>query len=157
MTRANGAEDDWYSQRTANALAANAPLLRTAELALVRGASAEAWAALDADVAALPAGTTLNINTANADVLSAVIPDLTGDKLAAFISDRSRKPFTTMAEVRERLPRGVTLPEGAVFAFASSYFIVSVRSQQGEAIARARALLKRDGRGWPAVVWQTLE
>ena len=156
-TRSNGAEDDWYSQRSANALAANAPLLRTAELALVRGASPEAWAALDPDIAALPEGTPLNINTANADVIGAVVPDLAGDKLASFIADRARKPFTTMAELRERLPKGVTVPEATTFAFASKYFIVSVRSQQGDAIARARALLKRDGRGWPSVVWQTLE
>ena len=138
-------------------VAAIAPLVRTAELTLVRGVSPEAWAALDPDVAALPEGTTLNINTANADVISTVLPDLTGDKLASFIADRASKPFTTMAELRERLPKGVTPPEGTTFTFASSYFIVSVRSQQGEAIAQARALLKRDGRGWPSVVWQTLE
>ena len=75
----------------------------------------------------------------------------------AFIAERARKPFTTMGELRERMPRGVTLPEGASFAFASSYFIVSVRSRQGESVARARALLKRDGRTWPTVVWQVLE
>ena len=46
---------------------------------------------------------------------------------------------------------------GATFAFASSYFIVSVRSQQGDAVAQARALLHRDGRKWPTVVWQVLE
>ena len=138
-------------------VAAIAPLVRTAEMTLVRGVSPEAWAALDPDIAALPEGTTLNINTANADVISAVLPDLTGDKLASFIADRASKPFTTMAELRERLPKGVTPPEGTTFTFASSYFIVSVRSQQGEAIAQARALLKRDGRGWPSVVWQTLE
>ena len=40
-------------------------------------------------------------------------------------------------------------PKAASFAFASSYFLVSVRSRQGDAIAQARALLKRDGREWP--------
>lgn len=158
MTRANGAEDEYYSQRSAGALSANAPLVRTAELALVRGASPEAWAALDADVAALPEGTMLNINTANAEVLAAALPDLAGDKLAAFLTERARKPFGTMTEVRERLPKGVTIPEGAAFTFSSNYFLVSVRSRQGDAIAQARALLKRDaGRTWPTVVWQTLE
>jgi general secretion pathway protein K len=157
MVRANGAEDEWYSQRSRDALAANAPLLRTAELASVRGAGAEAWAALAADVAALPVGTALNINTASADVIAAAIPDLTGDKLATFIADRARKPFTTRAELSARLPRGVALPEASSFAFSSSYFLVSVRSRQGDAVAQARALLKRDGRSWPSVVWQVLE
>lgn len=157
MRRPDGAEDEWYSQRSPASLAANAPLVRTAELAVVRGASPEAWAALDASVAALPPGTALNINTAGADVIAAAIPDLVGDKLAAFIADRARKPFTTMAELRERLPRGVTFPEGSLFTFSSSYFLVSVRSQQGDSIARSRALLRRDGRVWPVVVWQVLE
>ncbi len=157
MTRANGAEDDFYGQRTRGGLAANAPLLRTAELASVRGATPQTWAALDAAVAALPAGTSLNINTATPEVVVAAIPDLSGDKLAAFLADRAKKPFTTMSELRERLPQGATLPEGASFGFASSFFLVTVRSRQGESMAQARALLKRDGRTWPVVVWQTLE
>lgn len=157
VRRPNGAEDDDYAQRSPTALAANAPLVRTAEFALVRGADASAWAAVAADVAALPAGSVLNINTASADVITAAIPDLAGDKLAEFIADRARKPFTSMSELRERLPRGIAFPEGATFTFASSYFLVSVRSRQGDAIAQARALLRRDGRSWPAVVWQTLE
>ena len=155
--RANGAEDEFYAQRAPTAVTANAPLVRVAEFTSVRGASAKAWAAVAADVAALPAGTTLNINTANAEVVSAAIPDLVGDKLASFVTERARRPFSTMAELRERLPRDVKLPESATFSFSSSYFLVSVRSRQGDAIAQARALLKRDGREWPLVVWQTLE
>ena len=157
VPRANGAEDEYYAQRATTALAANAPLVRAAEFTSVLGASAKAWAALAADVAALPAGTALNINTANADVIGAAIPELAGDKLASFIAERARRPFSTMSELRERLPRDVKLPEGATFAFSSSYFLVSVRSRQGDAIAQARALLKREGREWPIVLWQTLE
>ena len=155
--RANGAEDAYYEQRSPTALAANMPLMRAAEMTSIRGASAKAWAALADDVVALPAGTALNVNTAPPAVLAAAIPGLAGDKLAAFVADRAGKPFTTMAELRARLPRDVTLPEAASFVFASSYFLVSVRSRQGDAIAQARALLKRDGREWPSVVWQTLE
>jgi general secretion pathway protein K len=157
VVRGNGAEDDYYAQRTRDALAANAPLVRTAELALVRYASPETWAALEADVAALPQGANLNINTANADVVRAALPDLDGDRLAAFIAERGHRPFATMSDLRERLPKDATIPEAASFAFSSNYFIVSVRSRQGDAIAQARALLKRDGKGWPTVVWQTLE
>ena len=156
-TRGNGAEDDWYAQRSPASLTANAPLLRTAEMASLRGASPEAWSALATDVAALPPNTALNINTATANVVATVIPDLAGEKLAAFIADRARKPFATMADLRERLPRGVTLPEGTTFSLSSNFFLVSVRSRQGDAIAQARALLKRDGTGRPVVVWQTLE
>lgn len=155
--RPNGAEDADYTQGTTPSLAANAPLVRAAELALVRGANAKTWAALAPLVTALPAGTVLNINTASPEVVAAAIPALAGEKLASFIAERARKPFTTIAELRERLPRDVPLPPGATFGFASSYFLVSVRSQQGDAVAQARALLQRDGSKWPVVVWQTLE
>jgi len=155
--RADGAEDGFYAQRVRNAAAANAPLLRAAELAGVRFAGASAWYALADAVTALPPGTALNINTAGGDVLAAAIPDLAGEKLTAFVTERGRKPFTTMAELRERLPQGVTLPSGATFAFGSGYFLVTVRSRQGDALAQARALVKRDGRAAPTVVWQTLE
>lgn len=157
LPRANGAEDAYYQPRGGTAVAANAPLVRTAELALARGGSPSAWAAVAADVTALPRGTMLNINTAAPGVVTAAIPGLVGDKLAEFLADRARKPFTTAAEVRARLPRDVALPEGASFAFASAYFVVSVRSRQGDAVAQARALLKRDGAAWPTVVWQVLE
>ena len=155
--RANGAEDGDYAQVSPTALAANAPLLRAAEMSAVRGVGASAWAAVTNDVVALPTATTLNVNTAGADVIAAAIPGLAGESLAAFIAERARKPFTSAAELRERLPSGIAPPEGATFAFSSSYFLVSVRSRQGDAIAQARALLKRDGRNWPVVVWQTLE
>ncbi len=155
--RANGAEDEYYAQRSPTALTANSPLVRVAEFTSVRGGSAKAWAAVTDDVVALPGSTAVNINTANADVIAAAIPDLAGDKLAAFIAERARKPFTTMAELRERLPRDVALPENTTFVFASKYFLVSGRSRQGDAIAQARALLKREGNEGPLVVWQTLE
>ncbi|MFO1305268.1 MAG: general secretion pathway protein GspK [Burkholderiales bacterium] len=143
--------------RMLGALAAAAPLLRTAEITTVRDARPQAWAALAPFVAALPGGTQVNVNTATPEVLSSIAPDLTGEKLAAFVAERARKPFTTMAELRERLPRGVTLPENTNLVFASNYFLVTVRSRQGESLAQARALLHRDGRAWPTVVWQTLE
>ena len=157
LARPNGGEDEFYAQRTRDGLAANAPLLRSAEFAAVRGASPEAWGALAADVIALPPGTALNINTANGDVIASAIPTLAGEKLASFIADRAQRPFTSQSDLRDRLPRGATVPEGSSFAFGSSYFLVSVKSRQGDAVAQARALLKREGRSWPIVVWQVLE
>jgi len=155
--RTDGAEDAFYAQRVKGAAAANAPLLRAAELASVRDVGPAAWAALAGHVVALPRGTLLNINTAGPEVLGAAIPGLAGENLSAFLAERARKPITTMADLGERLPKGVTLPSGATFAFTSSYFLVTVQSRQGDALAQARALMRRDGSGTPAVVWQTLE
>src|SRR5947208_8142942 len=70
VTRATGAEDGWYAQQANPMLAANAPVVRTAELALVRGLSTTAATALAPYVTALPSATRLNVNKAPGPVLA---------------------------------------------------------------------------------------
>ncbi|MEJ7667261.1 MAG: type II secretion system minor pseudopilin GspK [Casimicrobiaceae bacterium] len=157
VPRASGAEDPTYAQALSTVLTANAPLVRTGELTAVHGFGSLHFTRLAPFIAALPVGTTLNVNTALPEVLSAAVAGLDGDALATFIVERERKPFTTVAEFRARLPRGLTFDNESAFGTSSSFFLVTVRARQGLAVAQARALLKRGGRDWPAVVWQTLE
>ena len=131
--------------------------VRAAELAAMPGVSARDTAQLLPFIVALPTATPLNINTAPPAVLAAALPGLSADALATLIADRARKPFATVSDFRSRLPSGATVPDETSLATGSSYFLVSVRARQGETRAQARALLRRDGREWPIVVWQTLE
>jgi general secretion pathway protein K len=157
VTRPTGAEDAWYAQQASPMLAANAPVTRTAELALVRGLSPEAVRALAPYVIALPGETALNVNTAPPAVLAAAVKGLPDAALPGLIADRARKPFTGIQEFRNRLPQGASLDQETALDFRSAYFLVTVRARQGTSQANARALIKRSGGGWPAVVWQTLE
>ena len=131
--------------------------VRVAELAALRGVTGRDLSQLMPFVTALPATTVLNVNTATPEVLAAAIPGMSDDALAALVAERARKPFATLADFRSRLPGGATVPNETTLGVASSYFLVSVRARQGETQAQARALLRRDGRDWPIVVWQTLE
>jgi general secretion pathway protein K len=131
--------------------------VRAAEIAAMPGVTARDAAKLIPFVVALPAATPLNINTASPDVLAAAVPGLSADALATLVAERARKPFATLSDFRSRLPSGVAVPDETTLAASSSYFLVSVRARQGETRAQARALLRRDGREWPIVVWQTLE
>jgi len=131
--------------------------VRAAELAAIPGVAARDAAQLLPFVVALPAATPLNINTASPVVLAAALPRLSSDALAALVAGRASKPFVTIADLRSRLPSGTAIPDETSLATSSSYFLVSVRARQGETRAQARALLRRDGREWPIVVWQTLE
>ena len=131
--------------------------VRAAELAAIPGVTARDVAQLLPFVVALPAATPLNINTATPDVLAAALPGMSADALATLVAERARKPFATLSDFRSRLPSGATVPDETTLATSSSYFLVSVRARQGETRAQARALLRRDGREWPIVVWQTLE
>jgi len=156
-TRPAGAEDGWYSQQPNAMLAANAPLLRTAELTLVRGVSPATMAALASLVVALPTGAKINLNTAPAPVLASVLIGLDESALPALIADRAKKPYESIAEFRSRLPQGATIDNDNDFSVGSDYFLVAVRARQAATEIQARALLKRGNGGWPAVIWQTME
>jgi general secretion pathway protein K len=141
----------------APALSKNLRPVRAAEIAAIPGVSARDAAQLLSFVVALPAATPLNINTASPVVLAAALPGLSADALATLVAGRAAKPFVTIADLRSGLPSGTAIPDETSLATSSSYFLVSVRARQGETRAQARALLRRDGRDWPIVVWQTLE
>ncbi|HZQ60978.1 MAG TPA: type II secretion system minor pseudopilin GspK [Casimicrobiaceae bacterium] len=156
-TRAGGAEDAWYRAQTVPMLAANAPVLRVAEIATVRNVSYEALAAVRPYITALPPRTPLNVNTAPAEVLAAVLDNASPEALAAIISGRKEKPYTTVAEFRARLPQGVHLSSEEMLDVRSGYFEVTVEARQGASTARARALVHREADRWPSIVWQVVE
>jgi general secretion pathway protein K len=135
----------------------NAPLVRSAEATLARGVDESRFATLAEWVSALPTTTTLNVNTAPPEVLASAVDGLEGDALAALVSDRARKPFSTVAEFRSRLPSGTSVHDTETLGVKSDYFLVTVRARQGEALAQGRALLRRRGEAAPLVVWQTIE
>jgi general secretion pathway protein K len=131
--------------------------VRAAELAALPGATPRDVARVLPYLVALPSTTPLNVNTATPEVLAAALPGLRSDALAALVATRAQKPFATLSDLRARMPGEVRMPDESTLGTSSSYFLVSVRARQGETRAQARALLRRDGREWPLVVWQTLE
>jgi len=157
--RSNGAEDAVYASRSVPGVAANAPVVRVAELAHVPGVTLASLAAVAPFLAALPAGIPLNVNTAQREVLAAVFGKTGNDTAAAIVAARAQRPFNTIADFRARLPQGVVSPDDVSLAVKSDYFLVSVEARQGTTIARSRALLHRGGggRAWPEVVWQVIE
>jgi general secretion pathway protein K len=157
QARPNGAKDAWYAHQPVPYLAGYAPLVRAAELGAVRGFDDATLARARPFVTALPPGTALNVNTAPAPVLAAALPGLSPEVVTRLAAERIDRPFTNIADFRNRLPAEATITDERVFAVSTNYFLVTVRARQGEAVAQARALLKRALGAWPVVVWQTLE
>ena len=158
VTRPTGAEDGWYAQQSNPMLAANASVVRTAELALVRGLSTTAATALAPYVTALPSATRLNVNTAPGPVLATTLDGLDAGGLSALLASRAQKPFADIAsDFRSRVPQGAVLVNESGLDVKSNYFLVTVVARQGDTRAQARALLERGKGAWPTVVWQTLE
>lgn len=156
-TRENGAEDAWYLAQMPPSLAANAPMLRASEAALVKGITPAALDVLLPNMTALPTEAPLNVNTAPPAVLATVADGLAGSGIAALVATRTQRPFSSIADFRTRLPQGVVLGDESTLSVSSNYFLVMVRARQGDTQARARALLKRGGGGWPTIVWQVIE
>jgi general secretion pathway protein K len=153
----SGGEDAFYLAQSAPRLAANAPILRVAELGAVKGVTPRMLAAVLPYLSALPAGTPVNVNTAPREVLAAIVGNADAESLEALLADRVRKPFTTIAEFRARLPEGAALASDVALSVKSSYFYVTIEARQGVTRSHARALLRRGGGGKPAIVWQVVE
>lgn len=156
VAQEGGAEDAWYLAQGEGSLAANRPVLRIQELAYARGMTQPALTHLQRFVTSLPVDTPLNVNTAPAEVLAASIANIDPAQIPALVAGRAQRPFTSVANFRERLPAGASIGDEAMYSVASKYFLVTVRARQGETVTVARALIERNG-AWPAIVWQTIE
>jgi general secretion pathway protein K len=154
-----GAEDAYYLGHDPPGLAANAPIRRVPELLAVRGADPTLIARLTPFVDALDAPTPVNVNTAPAEVLIAAIGGLDAAGAAALVSSRATAPFTSLSDFRGRLQRPNLSIDESLLSITSDWFVVTIAAQQGDTVARARALLRRStvASAWPVVVWQTVE
>jgi len=151
-TRPNGAEDNEYLALPTPYRAANQPLQSVDELRLVRGFSAEVVQKLRPWVTVLPmppaatVGTTINVNTAAALVLSALcgiaLPDA-----EQLVTDRNKNPYTSVPSAR--CPQGSTLA-----GVTTDYFEVTVQTQFGRLRRQTQALISRPGTGSATILWR---
>ncbi len=120
--------------------ATNLPLKRVSDLGRIEGFDARIINALDGQVFVLPPGSKVNINTASAEVVSALLPvDLSSAK--AFVARRERKFFSTVGEANPEFP-GQTLAENR-WSVSSSYFIVRGNVKYDRVAARSDTLIER--------------
>lgn len=93
-----GAEDSDYLQAERPYRAANAPMVSTSELLLVRGFNAGIYREVAPYVTALPEYTKINVNTAKLDVLRALDTDVTCVDVAKLGRDDGASVLTTTTE-----------------------------------------------------------
>lgn len=153
MTPQGGAEDGYYMALSPPYLAANRPLTDVAELALVRGFDESVRARLAPFITALPRYTSVNVNTAPAEVLAAVVEGLPLQEARAIVTRRDRTYARNPADFRLMLPRDAKFAENDV-TVSSDYFIAHVHVTIGGAEANGAALLARQGGDWPTVIWR---
>lgn len=150
-----GAEDAYYLSLEPPSRAANRPFSGVEGLLRVKGFDAAMVERLRPFVSALPQPTPVNVNTAPAEVLSALFPELPLDSAKALVEARKKDHFRDQADFRGRLPAGQSgQMRDTAFSVNSAYFLVSSRAMFGRVRLGGQALLERQGKAWPVVLWR---
>jgi general secretion pathway protein K len=155
VTFPGGAEDLDYLAMQPARRAPNRALLDVSSLGRIKGFDPEAIARLRPYVGALPEPTAVNVNSAPAEVLQALIPGLDEGAARAIVAERARKPFETLDAFRAKLPESVRIPANLGLGVSSSYFVIASRALVERAEASHRALVGTRGARREGIVWRT--
>jgi len=135
-----------YGARALPVLPAGGAVAVIEEIRLAAGMTTEAFARLAPHVAALPPGTPLNVNTASAEVLRAVLPGAAPAVVARLVEERALRPFPTTADFAARTaPLTAGAGDGAPgpVAVASGWFEAVIEARLGETHLVRRLVLER--------------
>ncbi|MFA6972668.1 MAG: type II secretion system minor pseudopilin GspK [Gallionella sp.] len=151
-----GAEDVYYLSLPKPYRSANRPLVELGELFVVKGFDERSIELLRPFVSVLPLSLPINVNFAPAEVLAAVIPDMSLSDARLLVQQRRGNPFKDVIDFKQRLPRGGMQMNSQDFSVRSDFFWVTGRARVANSQVTTQALLQRSG-GWPKVVWQNLQ
>ncbi|MFN7834632.1 MAG: type II secretion system minor pseudopilin GspK [Burkholderiaceae bacterium] len=137
---------------------AQQPLQRWQDLRGAPGLSEQTWRTLQSFVVWLPQSqsTTVNANTAPAEVLYAAMPDLDWASVQMLVGARDRLSFRTPDDIRSQLPGAKAASvDTNLIGVQSDYFLAGGAVQVRQARIISEALLQRDrGANKVYVVWR---
>ncbi len=140
----DGAEDTLYLGLEQPYRVANGPLLSSSELMLLHNMTAEDFAKLAPFVAALPGAALVNVNTASAEVLQAMIPGISGVDAETLIAGRGKTGYADMnAFIGQQVLQGKNVPTD-LLGVSSDYFVVTSQVQFGRITTQFQSMLYRD-------------
>src|SRR5262249_16847316 len=156
----SGAEDAYYLSLPKPYRAANAPMMQIEELYQVRGFDAATVKKLRPFVTALPPAkpgiastTTINVNTAPAEVLLPYLPDRV-EQVKPLARDRAAKPLRSADEIRTWAAGTLTPDQVARLGVRSDYFYVRVLVAQDDVELATDALVVRGPNGVSNTLWR---
>lgn len=152
-----GAEDSHYLALARPHRAANRALVMVEELHRVRGFDAPAIERLRPFVTALPVRTPVNANTASAEVLHAILPELSRTEVRALVASRATKPFRDRADLAERAKKAAPTAIQSDLDMKSGHFLVAVSVSQDDVRLAVEALVARPAGGSgpsTAIIWR---
>jgi len=129
------------------------PLADVGELAGLSGLDVNTLDRLRHYATALPRPTAVNVNTAPAEVLAALVEGLALPEAQALARRLATDPVRNSGEFQARL-RPNLRPNLEGISVSSQFFVVQGRAKVGASDLRMEALLQRTGAGLPVIVWQ---
>jgi general secretion pathway protein K len=147
VTQPAGAEDAQYLRAAVPYRAANRPFVSPSELLLVQGFTADVYQKLAPFIAALPARTAINVNTAPKELLMALADSITDDDAQQLLDARGDSGFASVdAFVAQQAVAGRgAKPEG--LSVATDYFLLDAATQFGRGQTHLYSLLARNAGG----------
>ena len=110
------------------------------------------WRRLANQVVWLPKPTSVNVNTASAEVIYAASPGMNPSQALQLVESRNRAYFANTADIASRLPGNRGDLDITLLDTKSLFFLVQGQIQVKGAIVRSQSLVQRDG-GKTYVVW----
>jgi general secretion pathway protein K len=123
-----------------------APLMpqRTAQLVWL-GISPATLTALDNFITVLPEPTTINLNTASAEVLMACVPGLDLASASQLVALRERTHWTSLDAARQVFGAAARSLDSKRHSIGSNYFEITGRMRINQVVQQEHALVKREG------------
>jgi len=147
-----GAEDFEYLGRELPYRTSNAKMVSTSELLLIKGFDREIYDALKPYITVLPEYTEINVNTASAEVLMAVVDGLSSAEAFDLIDARSPDGFASVgAFVGDPVVSG-KLSDNLGLSVETNYFIINAESEFGRGRTSLYSLVVRDSQANVEVV-----
>jgi general secretion pathway protein K len=148
----NGAEDDYYTGLEYPYLTANRPMQHISELRLIKGFTQEIYEQVGAYLTALPSNTAINVNTAKAEVLASVIPNIGIDIANNIVEERDEEAFKSIQEFASNpLLQGASINLQAL-SVNSSFFSLNSQIKVGNSFINNESILNRTNNSTITVV-----
>lgn len=138
-----GAETNYYGTLDPPYGSANAPFVSATTLLQIKGITPKIYAALAPYVTALPVATPVNINTAPAPVLAAVVPDLSLAEAQNLVQTRGTRGFESVDQFKQLVQQNVVYP----LAISSRFFLLQVTTVIGSTKFTLYSVLFRNEQG----------
>ncbi len=149
-----GSERESYLTRVPANVPGNRPVLVLAELAPVAGMTEDFLQRLEGHVTALPTRTRINVNTASAEVITALVSGLSLEEAYTLVALRDKSHFRNLTDFEQALAPGLSAMADMA-SVSSDYFLVRARARHERIQVGSRALLHREPERSPVIVWRT--